>query len=32
MVYLINIVYGGEAVKLEVHGVEHKDDLDGFTL
>lgn len=29
--YLINIVHSCEPVKSEVHGVKHKDNLDGFT-
>lgn len=30
--YLVNCVYCGEPVELEVHGVKHVDDLDGLTL
>lgn len=29
--YLVNIVHGGESVETQVHGVKHKDNLDGFT-
>lgn len=31
-VHLVNIVYSGKTVKLQVHGIEHGNNLDGFTL
>lgn len=30
-IYLVDIVHSGESVKLQVHGVKHMNDLNGFT-